>query len=187
MQYLHFRFYANYFLLLYVYYEHVWTYIWVLSFTLEDSKKLEEDQCSAITKGSLYHIKHMYIQPFTTVEWPEIFCRYFIFTWRGRDDRTECSDSTTYLPMTLKLQVAVFPLWSLNVHITLVVPTGNCEKGWCEQTRDGVTPELSVAWGCGHETLTVLENGGRFALMSSGQKVTTGGIVSVGAVEKCYQ
>ncbi len=36
-------------------------------------KKLAEDQCSFITKGSIYHIKHMYIQPFTTVvDWPEI-------------------------------------------------------------------------------------------------------------------
>ena len=30
------------------------------------TKKLAEIQCSIITKGSIYHIKHMYIQPFTT-------------------------------------------------------------------------------------------------------------------------
>ena len=28
-------------------------------------KKLAEDQCSAKTKGSIYSIKHMYIEPFT--------------------------------------------------------------------------------------------------------------------------
>ena len=37
-------------------------------------KKLADDQCSSITKGSIYHIKHMYTQPFTTVvDWPEIW------------------------------------------------------------------------------------------------------------------
>ncbi len=44
----------------------------LLSFTM---KKLADDQRSSITKGSIYHIKHMYIQPFTTVvDWPEIRC-----------------------------------------------------------------------------------------------------------------
>ena len=59
-------------------------------------KKLADDQCSSITKGSIYHINHMYIQPFTTVvDWPEIrclrevsamfyICRYCVFTWGGR-------------------------------------------------------------------------------------------------------
>ena len=28
-------------------------------------KKLADDQCSSITKVSIYHIKHMSIQPFT--------------------------------------------------------------------------------------------------------------------------
>ncbi len=49
-QYLHFRFYVNYFLLL-----------WKIP------EELAEDQCSSITKVSIYHIKHMYIQLFTTV------------------------------------------------------------------------------------------------------------------------
>ncbi len=31
-------------------------------------KKLtDDDQCSSITKGSIYHIKYMYIQPFSKV------------------------------------------------------------------------------------------------------------------------
>ncbi len=59
-------------------------------------KKLADDQCSSIAKGSIYHITHMYIHPFTTVvDWPEIeclmevstmfyICRYCIFTWDGR-------------------------------------------------------------------------------------------------------
>ena len=38
-------------------------------------KKLADDQCSSITKGSICHISHMYIQPFATAEdWPEIRC-----------------------------------------------------------------------------------------------------------------
>ncbi len=36
-------------------------------------KKLADDQISSITKGSIYHIKHMSIQPFTmAMYWPEI-------------------------------------------------------------------------------------------------------------------
>ena len=38
-------------------------------------KKLADDQCSFITKGSIYFMKHMYIQPFSMeVDWPEIWC-----------------------------------------------------------------------------------------------------------------
>ena len=53
-QYLHFRLHANYF------------------FYLERFlKKLADDQCSARSKGSIYHIKHMYMQSFTAVvDWP---------------------------------------------------------------------------------------------------------------------
>ncbi len=59
-------------------------------------KKLADDQYSSITKGSIYNIKDMYIPPFTTVDWPEIWSlmdvstmfyifRYCVFTWYGRD------------------------------------------------------------------------------------------------------
>ncbi len=38
-------------------------------------KQIADDQCSSITKGNIYHIKHMSIQPFTMgVDWPEIGC-----------------------------------------------------------------------------------------------------------------
>ncbi len=38
-------------------------------------KKLSDDQCSLIPKGSIYHIKHISIQYFTTeVNWPKISC-----------------------------------------------------------------------------------------------------------------
>ncbi len=59
-------------------------------------KKLADDQYSSITKGSIKHIKHMYIHHFTTVvNWPEIgcwmevstmfyICRYCDFTLWGR-------------------------------------------------------------------------------------------------------
>ncbi len=80
MQYLHFRFHANY------------TFFYSGRFL----KKLADDQCSSISKGSIYHINHMDMQPFTTVvSWPEIgclmevstmfdICTYCIFTWDGR-------------------------------------------------------------------------------------------------------
>ena len=79
MQYLHFRFHAKYFLL-----------PWNIP------EKLADDQCSSITKGSIYHIKRMYIHPFTTVvDWSEMWhlmevstmfyiCRYRGFSWYGR-------------------------------------------------------------------------------------------------------
>ncbi len=36
-------------------------------------KKLADDQCSSITKGSIYYIKGMYKQPFSMeMDWPEI-------------------------------------------------------------------------------------------------------------------
>ncbi len=58
-------------------------------------KKLADDQCTSITKCSIYHINNMYIHPFTTVvDWPEIWClmevstmfyicRYCVFTCDG--------------------------------------------------------------------------------------------------------
>ncbi len=71
----------------------------LLSFTLEVSwRNLQIISCSSITKGSICHISHMYIQPllpFTTVvAWPEMrclmevstmfnICRYCVFTWDG--------------------------------------------------------------------------------------------------------
>ncbi len=39
----------------------------LLFFTLKNSKIQKiDDQCSSVTKGSICHIKHMYIQPFAT-------------------------------------------------------------------------------------------------------------------------
>ncbi len=44
-------------------------------------KKLADDQYSSITKGSIYCINQMYIQPFTTVvDWSEIGCLMEVFT-----------------------------------------------------------------------------------------------------------
>ena len=38
-------------------------------------KKLADDQCSFITEGSIYYIKHMHVQLFSMeVDWPEIWC-----------------------------------------------------------------------------------------------------------------
>ncbi len=75
-QYLHFNFHANCFLL-----------PWKI-------------QCS--TKGSIYHIKHMYIQPFTkVVDWPEIRCLmevhciyYVLCFYLGR--QFGCHDSSNW-------------------------------------------------------------------------------------------
>ncbi len=78
-QYLHFRFHANYFPL-----------PWKIP------EGISRRSISSITKGSIYHIKHMYIQHFAMGEdWPEIerlmevstmfyICRYCVFTWYGR-------------------------------------------------------------------------------------------------------
>ncbi len=59
------------------------------------------DQCSSITKDSIYHIKHMSIQPFTMgVNWPEIvylmevsiMFRYFhiLFFYFVRQNKLDC-------------------------------------------------------------------------------------------------
>ncbi len=77
-QYLHFRFYANYFLL-----------PWKISEEISRRSMLSHN-------FRIYHINHMYIQPFTTAgDWPEIgclkevstifyTCRCCVFTWWGR-------------------------------------------------------------------------------------------------------
>ena len=57
MQYVHFKSHAEYFHL-----------------PCKFLKKLADDQWSSITKGSIYYIKHMNIQPFSmVVDWPEIW------------------------------------------------------------------------------------------------------------------
>ena len=49
----------------------------LLCFTLKDSRRKNiHDQSSFITKGSIYHIKHMYIQHFPIVDGTEIGCFY---------------------------------------------------------------------------------------------------------------
>ena len=59
-------------------------------------KKLADDQCSSISKSSIYYIKHRHIQSFSMgVDLPEIgclmevstmfyICTYCVFTWWGR-------------------------------------------------------------------------------------------------------
>ncbi len=78
-QYLHFRIHVNYFLL--------------------PQKIPEDNQYFSITKGSIYHIKHMYIQPFAKIVYfPDIWClmevstlfyicRYWVFTTAERKSR----------------------------------------------------------------------------------------------------
>ncbi len=68
----------------------------VLCFVLENSW-WADDHSSSITKGSIYYIKHMYIQPFSMeVDWQEIshqmdvstmfyICRCCVFTLWGRN------------------------------------------------------------------------------------------------------
>ena len=65
-------------------------------------KWLDDEQSAFITKGSIYHIKHMYIQPFCMeVDWQEIWhlmdvstmlyiCRYCVFTLWGRNTIHYC-------------------------------------------------------------------------------------------------
>ncbi len=61
-------------------------------------KWLADDQCSSTTKGSVYYIKHMHMQPCSMeVNWQEIWhqmdvsttfyiCTYWVFTLWGRND-----------------------------------------------------------------------------------------------------
>ena len=43
-------------------------------------KKLAENQCSSITKGNIYHIKHIHTTFTMVVDWPEIECSMEVFT-----------------------------------------------------------------------------------------------------------
>ncbi len=64
-------------------------------------KKLADDQCSSITKGSIYHMKPMYIQSFSMeMDWSEILCLmevytmfyvciYCVFTWYSSGNEWE--------------------------------------------------------------------------------------------------
>ncbi len=93
-------------------------------------KKLADDQYSSITKDSIYHIKHMYIQPFTTiVDWPEIvcfmevstmfhICRYCIFTWWG-----SATDAVhQVLRAILALIIVCFDSWTALINNLLKKP-----------------------------------------------------------------
>ncbi len=88
------------------------TFIQTTLFYLERFlNKLADDQSSTITRGSIYHFKRMYMQPFTTVvDWAEIqrlmevstmfyICRYRVFTWWGRT-----SDTIVIIPCHLHMQ-----------------------------------------------------------------------------------
>ncbi len=87
MQYLHFRFHANYFLLPGRFLKN------------QQTINTSRDQYSFISKGSIYHINHMYIQYFATVmNYPVVvclmevstrfyICRYCVFTFLGRAGR----------------------------------------------------------------------------------------------------
>ena len=80
MQYMHSRLYTNFFLFPWKFPEEITV----------------DDQCSSITKGIIYHMKHMSIQRFTMgVDWLKIgclmevsivfdICRYCVFTFYGR-------------------------------------------------------------------------------------------------------
>ena len=63
-------------------------------------KKLADDQCPPITKGSIYHIKHMCIQPFTlgvidlkfVIKWKYLLCVIVVHTvfLLGMADLQQC-------------------------------------------------------------------------------------------------
>ena len=68
--------------------------------------------------GSIYHIKHMYIQRFTTVvDWPEIgrlmevhisamfyICRYCVLTWRDRVAYVVFTDKSCCVQVACRVQ-----------------------------------------------------------------------------------
>ncbi len=116
-------------------------------------KKLADDHCSSITKGSIYHVKHMYVQPFTTVvDWPEIgrlmevssmfyICRYcvllgtaelsYLYTFVYRQGWT---NPWIHLINTLKVYVTRAPAVKPHVKLLRVVPikTGTRSIVWNE-------------------------------------------------------
>ncbi len=109
MQFVHLRLHTNYFL---------WTWRFL--------KKLTDDQCSSITKGSIYHIKHRSIQPFSMgVDWPEIvhlmevsimfnICTYCIFTW--------------YMCQTLKMMAPVVSFFHHHTYHTYLPYLHMCKQ-----------------------------------------------------------
>ena len=106
-------------------------------------KKLPDDLCSSITKGSIYHTKHiMSIQHFTMkVYWPKIghlhvmevsvmlnICTYWVFTLYSRDYNKYTSRPWTILlfcykfPFTCFLIIMNFTLrkvFKSNISITI--------------------------------------------------------------------
>ncbi len=90
-------------------------------------KKLADDQCSSITKDSIYHINHMYILSFTTVvDWPEIwwlmdvsamfyFCRYCVFTWDGTHSLHEDGWELISFVDTIKIETCGISILSTGV------------------------------------------------------------------------
>ncbi len=119
-------------------------------------KKLADDQCSSMTKGSIYHINHMYMQPFTTnVDWPEIgclmevstllyICRYCVFTWDGR---CQCSFKDCLKSLTLEKI-----LWRLSLFSTIFL-------FMCHGTTAPIT--LGSSWSMSYTFYVHLQTGWR--------------------------
>lgn len=84
--------------------------------------------------------------------------------------------------MTGNVQVAVLPLASVAVQVTVVVPTGNVEPdGGVHTTAFGGSGQLSLAVGCG-KVVTAPEAGGQVAAateVTGDGQVIVGGVVSV--------
>jgi hypothetical protein len=82
--------------------------------------------------------------------------------------------------VTVKVLVAVFPEWSVAVHVTVVVPIGNVEPDAGEQVT-GTAPSMSsVAVGVGY--VTTAPDAPDAALVMSDTGPITGGVVSVATV-----
>ena len=73
---------------------------------------------------------------------------------------------------------AWFPAISVNVYVTVVVPTGKSVPGWWDWVTVGAIPELSVAVGSVQVNVPELLPGGTIKFRGSGQPLNVGGTVS---------
>ncbi len=126
-------------------------------------KGLADDQSSSITKGSIYYIKHLQIQPFSMeVDWQESWClmevstmlyifRYCVFPWWGRYCRHTC------LAMQRKITPRLV-YWWVQRALTLMLCMANplCMTGlvtlfligWYQETFKYLSNYDRLWWFC---------------------------------------
>ena len=85
------------------------------------------------------------------------------------------------MTVTVNLQLAVFPKISVKSYLTIVEPTGNNIPDTCVESLLTASPELSVAVGSIHVTVTgfcMFSPLAKVLVMSFGQPDITGSMLS---------